>query len=160
MEKWKEIIGAPNYFISNLGRVKGIRGHCMKLAISKKGYPVCRIPNRNYSKPVSRVVAIHFIPNPKKLPQVNHKDGNKLNNIVKNLEWNTCKQNINHAIKTGLRSKNINLKNNSMFDNIQVVVIKSALKNGFSGRSIAKYFRCDDSTISKINVGSNYHNVI
>lgn len=157
-EVWIEIEGAKGYFVSSNGRVRGLT-KIMNLAISKKGYPTCRIPNRNYSKPLARTVAIAFIPNPHNLPQVNHKNGNKLNNRIENLEWCTVKQNINHAIDTGLRDRKINLQSNAMFDTFQVKAIKHALKEGFKGRMIAKYFSCDESTISKINVGVHYPNV-
>lgn len=49
-----------------------------------------------------RVVATLFVPNPDNLPQVNHKDGNKLNNHKDNLEWVNAKNNIHHAHKNGL----------------------------------------------------------
>ena len=49
------------------------------------------------------VVAQHFLPNPYKHPQVNHKDGNKANNHYSNLEWVTATDNVQHAFKTGLR---------------------------------------------------------
>lgn len=157
-EIWKEIKGAKEYFISNLGRVKGMRGKIMRLAKNRKGYLVCRIPNRKYSQSVHRVVATHFIPNPLNLPQVNHIDGRKLNNHHSNLEYVTCKENINHAIKTGLRIARANIAQD-MFDTTQVKVIKHALREGFKGIAIAKYFKCHDSTISKINVGINYAHI-
>lgn len=53
---------------------------------------------------VHRLVAEAFLPNPKSLPTVNHKDGNKQNNFVENLEWVSYTDNNLHALKTGLRT--------------------------------------------------------
>lgn len=52
---------------------------------------------------VHRLVARHFIPNPYEHPQINHKDGNKCNNHVSNLEWCSAAENSHHALATGLR---------------------------------------------------------
>ena len=52
---------------------------------------------------VHRIVAKHFIPNPYDHPEVNHKDGNKLNCAKDNLEWTTSQGNVHHAFETGLR---------------------------------------------------------
>ena len=54
--------------------------------------------------PLHRLVAEHFIPNPDNLPQVNHKDGNRYNNTVENLEWVSARDNVKHAYRTGLKS--------------------------------------------------------
>jgi hypothetical protein len=58
------------------------------------------------TKSVHRLVATALLPNPLGLPQINHKDGNKANNRVDNLEWTTASDNLRHAYRTGLRKPN------------------------------------------------------
>lgn len=73
--------------------------------INKFGYYVVNLHIKHKQKQfrVNRLIAETFIPNPDNLPQVNHIDGNKLNNNVENLEWCSAKYNTRHAINTGLR---------------------------------------------------------
>ena len=77
----------------------------MKQKIQNSGYlyvTLC-INNKAKNMLVHRLVALTFIPNPEKYEFVNHKDGNKKNNHVDNLEWCTNAYNIRHAYKNGLR---------------------------------------------------------
>ena len=79
-------------------------GRILKPTLDKKGYQRIRvtIQRKKYSIKVHREVARAFLPNPKNLPQVNHKDGDKKNNSVSNLEWVSNRQNSEHAISSGL----------------------------------------------------------
>lgn len=118
-EMWRIVSGYEGlYEISNIGRVKSlsrphkIRGgkfsmrkeRILKDGIRNDGYRsliLCK--NKVHNRYVThRLVAIAFIPNPENLPEVNHKDGNKLNNLVSNLEWTDKLGNMQHAYETGL----------------------------------------------------------
>lgn len=100
-EIWKDIPGYEGkYQVSNKGEIKNIKlNKYRKQRKDKDGYSIVDL---FYNKPktfkVHRLVALSFIPNPKNLPQINHIDGNKLNNRVNNLEWCTPSFNSNHRI--------------------------------------------------------------
>lgn len=90
--------------IGKNGKIKTIKEKFLKQSIDKDGYIVYTLHKHGKPKTLkmARLVALSFIPNPNNFPQVNHKDGNKQNNHVENLEWCTNHQNILHAINTGL----------------------------------------------------------
>lgn len=106
MKTWKEIhFTNGEYLISSNGEVKTAKtGRVLKPAIDARGYErVCLFKtNRDKRYKVHRLVAITFIPNPDGKPQVNHKDGNKRNNSVENLEWATNYENMHHSRENGL----------------------------------------------------------
>lgn len=103
---------------------------------------------------VHRLVAEKYIPNPDNLPQVNHKDGDKLNNCVDNLEWVTPKENIEHAIKKGFRKSN----NTTVLNINQVKEIKKLFEIK-SMKEIAEMYDVSLSCIKHIHAGHTWKNV-
>ena len=116
-EEWRPIAEFKGeYEVSNLGRVRsmkrygGMVGRIMPQTRQPSGrggkltyYAVMlHMNNKPYCRKVHRLVAEAFIPNPDNLPQINHKDGCKTNNVATNLEWCTAKANTIHAWQTGL----------------------------------------------------------
>lgn len=108
-EVWKDIKDVrPVFEVSNLGNIRHKRnGLIRKLKTNRSGYRQIelRINKQKKTHSVHRLVAIAFIRNPKNKPCINHKDGNKANNLVSNLEWATYTDNLCHAYKIGLRKK-------------------------------------------------------
>ena len=115
IEIWKPVKGYELlYSVSNLGKVKSLHynhGNKEKILvgrINRGGYRTFLFNNNYKRKYITehRLVAQAFLPNPNNYPQINHKDGNKLNNNVCNLEWCSAKQNSIHAYKNGLSKGN------------------------------------------------------
>jgi len=163
-ERWMPIKGYEgSYEISDIGRVKSITR-----TMPHKSFGQWTIKERvlkpgkhNYSfvflhsgggnqkpKQIHRLVAEHYIPNPGKLPQVNHIDGNRNNNHVDNLEWCTPKQNMEHAMKHGLiehtkdGKKVINLDTGEIFR---------------TGSEAARKYGVTNSAILRAAQGKNEH---
>lgn len=97
------------YLVTCTGEIYSYsRNRMLKAKITKFGYKEVCLSNQENGKrnvkyiSVHRLVAKAFVSNPNKLPQVNHIDGDKLNNQISNLEWCTSKQNIQHAWALGL----------------------------------------------------------
>lgn len=118
IEIWKDIKDYEGFYqVSNLGRIRSLtrnvkqhsssiqtkRGKILSLAIDRGGYVFCALSKNNNLKTykVHRLVANSFIPNPLDRKEINHKDCDKTNNVVWNLEWSTRSHNINHAISNG-----------------------------------------------------------
>lgn len=103
-----------NYTIDRYGRVySGFSKSYLKPFLNPNGYCLVDIRHKglSYTRQVHRLVAIAFIPNPDKLPTVNHKNGNKTDNCVDNLEWMTQLDNVRHAWETGLAKPKYGMEN-------------------------------------------------
>jgi hypothetical protein len=129
--------------------------------ISSTGYYMISVSTNNKTKPyrVHRLLAEMFIPKIDGFDHVNHKDGNKLNNSLDNLEWCTNKQNIQHAFKNGLIN-NTN-ENNGMakLNKESVIEIKKLLASGLSQYKIAKTYNVSRSAILKIKLNKTWSNI-
>ncbi len=112
-EEWRPVVGWEGvYEVSSHGRVKRIKRACRAIAglilktVSSKGYQLVKLCKNN-EKPLSRsvhrlVCAAFHGPAPEDKPQVNHKDGKRGYNHKDNLEWVSGKENVRHALDTGL----------------------------------------------------------
>lgn len=171
MEVWKDIKGYENYKVSNFGNVIGKKiktnfGVGYKIYderkinpwLDKKGYNYIDIsiyPNKKRFL-LHRLVAKHFLDNPNNYPQVNHKDGNKSNNHVDNLEWCTSKQNINHAIKTGLLKFSGCDNYRSELSKNDVLEIR---KSKLTQRELSEKYKISQTGVSRIKSYKTYKNV-
>lgn len=123
MERWKDIDGYEGiYQVSSEGRVKSINhknhrgnmiyGQILKLKHETNGYLRVNLVKDGHAKQYSvhRLVAKAFIPNPQNLPTVNHKDEDKTNNAVSNLEWLSVEDNIRYGTGVKRSRQNRNMK--------------------------------------------------
>lgn len=145
-EIWREI-EQTGYEVSNFGR---IRHGDRILAGSRHSDGYIFINIKGSQTPIHRLVANVFIPNPKHLPEVNHKDGNKMNNSVTNLEWVTRSENQKHAAKNGLQPRGLPTYKGKFTDE-QRENIKVLWNSGeYSRREIAKLYGVSHTCINDI----------
>ena len=152
IEIWKDINGYEGFYqVSSFGRIKRIiskgctKEKIRKIQYKKNGYAVVMLSVSCKYKLVnlSRLVAESFISNPENKPEVNHKDLNKQNNFISNLEWSTKAENMNHL--------NLNKKwsNNAKKGAENTKSIK-VFQYDLSGNKINEY---DSITIAANNIG-------
>ena len=148
IEIWKNVNNYENYEVSSLGNVRNKKtGRILKPAIIGGYYCVglSNIKTKTFS--VHRLVALAFIENPENKTDVNHKDKNKLNNNVYNIEWNTSKENNIHKSSGITQTTNQNL-------NVWRIDINS-------GEKIEKYESIELAAkwIYDNDFGNNKHNI-
>lgn len=156
-----------SYEISNYGNLKSklrtvaskhangriIKAKEKKLLIKPEGYAVAHLYKNCYGKSfyIHRLVAEAFIANPLGLNQVNHIDGNKLNNHVDNLEWVNCKENCIHALQINLyqSAKGEQISSSKLTEN-QVIDIRKLHATRIMHKDIAALFPVGRKAITKI----------
>lgn len=139
-----------NYAISNFGNVMNVNTKKL-LSPQDRGYLFVTLfnvsntrGNKGYRKNyrIHRLVAKYFIENPENKPYVNHKDGNKHNNHVDNLEWVTGQENTIHAYKNKLISTQRPIKAIKLEDNSVIEIFESLSE-------CARFFNCNKSYIHR-----------
>ena len=124
---FKNIAGFNNqYQINTEGQIENSKDKILSQSISNSGYDRVHLCKDGKAKwyAVHKLVAQTFIPNPLHLPEVNHKDENKLNNNVDNLEWCNSKYNTNY----GARNKRISeTKTNNTYNTKQVLCVETGV---------------------------------
>lgn len=177
-EIWKDIPGWEGlYQASTHGRIRSIPGY----VIGKDGKPHYKIGGirslhttptckyyvivlsrkRKFSNHLVHIlVAKTFIPNPQNKKEVNHKDGNRFNNRVDNLEWCTARENYDHAIRTGLKNDSGENNSRAAFTKDQVISMRERYANGERISDIAKdYGFCSEYTVRMAIVRKTYKNI-
>lgn len=105
--RWLINCGFPFHYVLEDGRIYSVLTcDYLQPYVNMDGYLMYALHNANHkhtTMSMHRAVAIGFIPNPENKPEVNHIDGNKLNNHISNLEWTFSYENMEHALKHGLR---------------------------------------------------------
>lgn len=157
----KQILGSTCY-VTEDGKILNKHKQERKAKLSKTGYLEVDIYygkdiGKKYFR-VHRLVAQHYIENPENKPFVNHKDGNKTNNAVSNLEWVTHQENMEHAKNFGL-IKRAEENSMSILKTSQAEEICKLLQMGYRNIDIAKSLGVSSSSVSSIRYGVTWMHI-
>lgn len=159
---FKELKEDSRFEISKDGIIRNAKTKAIKSQyVSSTGYYMITISKNNKSKPyrVHRLLANNFIENPENLKEVNHIDGNKLNNNLENLEWVTHFGNMQHAFRIGLVNNNGVKNGMSKLNETNVSEIKELLKKGVTQIKIANKYNVSRSAILKIHLKKTWKTI-
>ncbi len=178
-EEWRDVVGYEGlYQVSSSARVRSLdrvirpldgkvpyvfKGRVLKPYPRKHGYYTVNLCRDSIActDTVHRLFAQAFIPNPLGLPEVNHKDGDGFNNSRDNLEWVTHRQNIQHAVDTGLLLPLRGSENGrTKLTLSQVIQIKQRLKSGDGSQNqMAAEYGVSRGAIMAIHYGYSWRHV-
>lgn len=175
MENWKTVEGFTRIEISDHGNVRSSRDKKLRYkTISKSGYWVTQISVKNkvHTLPIHRLVAKAFLPQPSeeliaicskehhKQVLVNHKDGDKLNNLVDNLEWCTFQHNVSEAIRLNLVPQpKGELNGRAKLSEKEVHKICQAYEEGMMPQEAIKVFGISRQQATKIRSGHSWQHI-
>jgi hypothetical protein len=158
-EEWKPVVGFEGWYqVSDQGRIRRIRkGANAKLSgpllfsVGSRGYLICVLCKQGERKSVivHRIVAMAFLGLPGSRKEVNHKDGNKTNNRVENLEWVTSGRNKQHGCDMGLYPLGEQVYN-ARFGEDDIRSIRRRIRNGERACDIAQEYGVHRGTIGNI----------
>jgi len=148
INKYGDVKSLARTWISGNGKID-IKPDTILIQHIVKGYSKVSLNKKHYS--VHRLVAETFIPNIENKPQVNHKDGNKQNNHVDNLEWCTCSENHKHAFATKLRKPHFGQQhqNSKLVLNTETGIFYESLTEAIKTQTLKR------STIEAMMCGRN-----
>lgn len=157
---WKEIINHPNYEINELGQIRNkIKSNLLTPFKTTNGYLRVRISNKGVYQ-LHYLIALHFINNPNNYKEINHINGNKLDNSINNLEWSTRSLNMIHSYQNNLSKNTFNNKGekhyNAKLKKDDIIKIKKMLNNNIIQKEIAKLFNVSTQTINNIKNNKNW----
>ena len=155
---YKEIRGLEGrYSVDEDGNVfSHISDIKLKPYLTGEGYLNVKLDGKN--RKVHRLAAEAFLPDFLEKPQVNHIDGDKLNNHISNLEMVSASENVTHAFKSGLNPKGENHTNSKLY-NDDAIAIKRLLLTGERVTSIARKFGVSKNAISDIKFGRTWKHI-
>ena len=161
------ISGEQGYFICKSGKVLSClstKPRILKPKIDGKKYAFVNLGRGNNcyrNKKIHRLVAEAFIPNPENKPQINHIDGNKANNNVKNLEWATQSENIRHAFLLGLnKPQKGSQQAQSKLNESDVLSIRQIYESGgATKKQLATKYGVSDTLIHYIIIRRNWKHI-
>lgn len=159
---WKKVMGYEKYEVSNNGEVRNyITKNEKSINDHNSGYLATTFCKNGKPKTflLHRLVALHFIDNPENKRCINHKDGNKHNNNVENLEWNTHKENNDHAFRNGLKNPAKGDKNASTKLTKEQVLQIREIGYSMTQRDISKLFNISNSVVYNIRANKIWKHI-